>query len=67
MSPSTSDRSHPSGRATVDAFVKHGAKVVAVDVNLPTGPGAAPFPKHNVEFLRGSVTWVAAGSDIAHS
>ncbi|WOO80438.1 3-oxoacyl-[acyl-carrier-protein] reductase FabG [Vanrija pseudolonga] len=44
------------GRATVDAFVKHGAKVVAVDVNLPTGPGAAPFPKHNVEFLRGSVT-----------
>ncbi|WVQ70097.1 uncharacterized protein L199_008322 [Kwoniella botswanensis] len=42
------------GRATVELFVKHGAKVVSIDLNEPVAP-EAPYPEQ-VVFVPGSVT-----------
>jgi hypothetical protein len=37
----------PSGRATVDLFVNHGAKVVSLDVTAPSSP-STPFVQGSV-------------------
>ncbi|WVW83105.1 hypothetical protein I302_105123 [Kwoniella bestiolae CBS 10118] len=43
------------GRATVELFVRHGAKVVSIDLNEPVEP-EVPYPNQGVSFVKGSVT-----------
>lgn len=47
-------RADDSGRATVELLVKHGAKVVSIDLNNPVEP-EDPYPD-GVVFVQGSVT-----------